>query len=160
LNFFRFKNLRVICMRYNVCVSKRFPEDIDLAGINEIVRTNCTQWSFFLRFLRIVIKPRIKITHERFIVFVCKFQNWTQGTDALSWSETEGFIQLWFFIFNETSIKTPGKTRVVSVTAVLHFLYRFTFIECSFAENDQKNASNDFWRSFPSLEFMSVLRKS
>lgn len=42
LDLFRFKKLRVICMRYNVCVSKRFPEDISLKDINETFRTNCT----------------------------------------------------------------------------------------------------------------------
>lgn len=42
LNLFRFQALRVVCMRYNVCVSKRFPDDISLFGINESIKSNCT----------------------------------------------------------------------------------------------------------------------
>lgn len=53
LNVFRFRNLRVICIRYNICVSKRFPDDGELFMIADIVRRNCSENKFLYEKLRV-----------------------------------------------------------------------------------------------------------
>lgn len=42
LNLFRFNNLRAVCMRYNICVSKRFPDDINEYNMNQTITQNCS----------------------------------------------------------------------------------------------------------------------